>query len=86
MLRNEAISARIEKLSKIKSSLVKERKEYEKYHDYLYNSINALFKSNTKLLSSLKEKYATCIVLVKRHHSIDISLTDQIKTVTNHEN
>ena len=39
MISNDDISTQIEKLSKIKSSLVKERKEYIKYHDYFESSI-----------------------------------------------
>lgn len=85
MISNDDISTQIEKLSKIKSSLVKERKEYIKYHDYFESSINSLFESNTKLLNSFKERYTTYIILMKRHNSIDISLNDQIKIVKNRE-
>ncbi|OHT02276.1 hypothetical protein TRFO_30643 [Tritrichomonas foetus] len=77
MIRDDSISNKIRKLSYTRASLAKEKKEYLKYQKYFEDSISSLLHSNKKLLKSLKERYTSYILLIKKHGEIEESLINK---------
>ena len=86
---NDSISNQIRNLSLTRSNLIKEKNEYIKYKNYFEDSIINLFRSNKKLLRSLKERYIHFYDLHKRYNEIEENFNEKqnllkIKNDTKH--
>lgn len=80
MSRDGIVSSQVKKLSNTKLALIKEQKEYMKYHEHMEQSNEALLTSNKKLFESLKQRYDDFIALMKKLNDINISLNQLTTT------